>query len=87
MLPSEVEEVLHRMPEVADVMVYGEPDAIMGQKVVADIVPNGEYDRKEMKKRVRKFCKEVLETYKVPGKVNVVEKTNFGSRFKKIRRK
>lgn len=86
-LPSEVEEVLHRMPEVADVMVYGEPDAIMGQKVVADIVPDGDYDRKEMKKLVRKFCKGVLESYKIPGKINLVDRTNFGGRFKKIRRK
>ena len=86
-LPSEVEEVLHKMPEVADVMVYGEPDAIMGQKVVADIVPDGDYDRKEMKKLVRKFCKGVLESYKIPGKINLVDRTNFGGRFKKIRRK
>ena len=47
--PAEVEGLLHEMEEIADVMVYGEPNAITGQGVTADIVPNGEYDRKEMK--------------------------------------
>ncbi len=85
--PSEVEAVLHEMPEIADVMVYAEENGIMGQGVTADIVPNGVYEKREMKKLVRKFCKGRLDGYKIPSKINIVEKTNFTERFKKIRRK
>ncbi|WP_457598114.1 class I adenylate-forming enzyme family protein [Hydrogenimonas sp.] len=85
--PSEVEAVLLEMPEIADVMVYGEENAITGQGVTADIVPDGDFDKREMKKRVRRFCKGRLDGYKIPSRVNVVDKTNFTERFKKIRRK
>jgi acyl-CoA synthetase (AMP-forming)/AMP-acid ligase II len=85
--PSEVEAVLLEMDEVADVMVYGEENPIVGQGVTADVVPAGGYDKREMKKLIRRFCKERLEGYKIPSKVNIVDKTNFGDRFKKIRRK
>jgi len=44
-------------------------------------------DKKEAKKIIRKYCKQKLDDYKVPTKVNLVKKTNFGDRFKKIRRK
>lgn len=38
-----------------------------------------------IKKSVRLFCKDKMEPFKIPTKVNVVEKTNFSDRFKKIR--
>ena len=85
--PAEVENVLYEMPEIADAMVYGEANIITGQGVTADIVPNGVYDKREMKKMVRRFCKERLEGYKIPSRVNIVESLNFTERFKKIRRR
>ncbi|BDY13566.1 class I adenylate-forming enzyme family protein [Hydrogenimonas cancrithermarum] len=85
--PSEVEAVLLEMDEVADAMVYGEENPITGQGVTVDVVPTGGQDKREMKKLIRKFCKERLDGYKIPSKVNIVDKTNFGDRFKKIRRK
>jgi len=39
--PVEVEEVLARHPEVADVAVVGEPDPRWGERVVAFVVPRG----------------------------------------------
>ena len=85
--PHEVEAVLLQMPEVDDVMVYGEPNSITGEGVSADIVARGDIDRREMKKAVRKFCKNRLDAYKIPSKINLVDTTAFGERFKKIRRK
>jgi acyl-coenzyme A synthetase/AMP-(fatty) acid ligase len=86
-LPAEVESVLLEMNEFSDVMVYGEQNQITGQIVVADVVLKKEMGRREVKKIVRKFCKSRLEHYKIPTKVVIVEKTNYGDRFKKIRRK
>ena len=42
-------------------------------------------ESENIKKRVRVFCKDRLDAYKIPTKVNVVDKTNFSDRFKKIR--
>ena len=82
-LPSEVESIILEMEEISDCMVYGEKNAITGQTVVCDVVLNQEVEN--IKKRVRVFCKDRLDTYKIPTKVNVVDKTNFSDRFKKIR--
>ena len=84
-LPAEVESIILEMEEISDCMVYGEKNAITGQKVVCDVVLNKNIEN--IKKRVRVFCKDRLDTYKIPTKVNVVDKTNFSDRFKKIRRK
>ena len=82
-LPTDVESVILSMEEISDCMVYGEQNAITGQTVVCDVVLNQEVEN--IKKRVRVFCKDRLDTYKIPTKVNVVDKTNFSDRFKKIR--
>jgi len=86
-LPNEVESVILSMDEIDDVMVYGESNIITGQTVVCDVVFNIEVANREAKKLIRKFCKNSLDGYKIPTKVNLVDKTNFGDRFKKIRRK
>ena len=82
-LPAEVESIILEMEEISDCMVYGEKNAITGQTVVCDVVLNQEVEN--IKKRVRVFCKDRLDAYKIPTKVNVVDKTNFSDRFKKIR--
>ena len=82
-LPAEVESIILEMEEISDCMVYGEQNAITGQTVVCDVVLNQEIEN--IKKRVRVFCKDRLDAYKIPTKVNVVDKTNFSDRFKKIR--
>ena len=84
-LPSEIESIILEMEEISDCMVYAEQNAITGQTVVCDVVLNKNIEN--IKKRVRVFCKDRLDTYKIPTKVNVVDKTNFSDRFKKIRRK
>ena len=84
-LPSEIESIILEMEEISDCMVYGEKNAITGQTVVCDVVLNKKIEN--IKKRVRVFCKDRLDAYKIPTKVNVVDKTNFSDRFKKIRRK
>lgn len=84
-LPSEIESVILEMEEISDCIVYGEKNTITGQTVVCDVVLNKNIEN--IKKRVRVFCKDRLDAYKIPTKVNVVDKTNFSDRFKKIRRK
>ena len=82
-LPAEVESVILSMDEIDDCMVYSEPNVITGQTVVCDVVLHE--PKENIKKIIRLFCKDKLETFKISTKVNVVEKTNFSDRFKKIR--
>ena len=84
-VPGEVESVLMEMPQIDDVMVYGEPSPITGQVVGARVVLSPSGDAATIRRDVRLHCKDRLAAYKIPVKVNVVERTNFGERFKKIR--
>ena len=86
-LPSEVESVLLEMDEFSDVMVYGEQNQITGESVAVDVVLMQEIDKREAKKAIRRFCRERLDPYKIPTKITLVDQTNYGERFKKIRRK
>ncbi|MFT4901636.1 MAG: acyl-CoA synthetase (AMP-forming)/AMP-acid ligase II [Lentimonas sp.] len=83
--PSEVESVLLEIPEVADCLVYGEKNAITGQNVAAEIVPQTECDLKMLKRIIKKHCRAVLSAYKVPARIVFTEKTSFSDRFKKSR--
>ena len=84
-LPSEVESIILTMNDIDDCMVYGEKNIITGETVVCDVVCKNEIQN--IKVLIRKFCKDKLDNYKIPTKVNIVDKTNFTHRFKKIRRK
>ncbi|MEN8220525.1 MAG: fatty acid--CoA ligase family protein [Pseudomonadota bacterium] len=86
-LPVEVESVLLEMEDINDCMVYGEKNAITGQTVVVDVVPSQLVDKKTIKKAIRQYCRERLDGYKIPTKINIMERTNFGDRFKKLRLK
>lgn len=85
--PADVENVLIQISEIADCMVYGQSNAITGHHVVADVVLNHDMSRKDAKKLIRKFCQRHLEQYKIPAKINFVEKIELGRNLKKVRRK
>lgn len=86
-LPAEVESVLLEIDIVADALVRGESNAIMGQSVVADIVLSVEVEKKDAKKQIKKYCRERLAGYKVPIKLTFLKLIDVGGRFKKIRLK
>jgi len=83
--PAEVESVLLEMDGIADVTVIGEPNPLLGQIVKARISLAREENINELKKRIRGFCKDRLEQYKIPVKIEIVDETQFGARFKRMR--
>ncbi len=85
--PTEVEDLILQLDNVADVTVYGEPNAITGNIVCADVSLVGPEDEREFIARVKRFCRERLQPYKVPVKVNIVQDHRFSQRFKKLRRR
>ena len=84
-LPSEIESVIMELENIADCVVYGEKNAITGQSVVCDVVLKSDMAKDELKKLIRSTCASKLERYKIPSKINVVEKIAFTNRFKKVR--
>ncbi|WP_406630667.1 acyl-CoA synthetase [Amycolatopsis sp. WGS_07] len=67
--PIEVEQVLHRHPDIADVAVIGAPDPQWGETVVAVVVPAaGSLDGDA----VIAYCRERIAAFKCPRRVEIV---------------
>lgn len=83
--PAEVESVLMEMENVKDATVRGEKNPITGNFVVAKIFLDKPEERSMLKKRVRNFCKDRLENYKIPVKIEIADEVQYTGRFKKVR--
>jgi long-chain acyl-CoA synthetase len=83
--PSEVENVIQAMDNVAEVMVYGEKSPLIGNIVCAKVRLIEPEERAALTARLKAFCQSRLERFKVPVKVFVLEEEQYGDRFKKVR--
>lgn len=75
--PTEVEEVVAELPEIAQVAVVGAPDETTGEAVVAFVVGTADEDGTttpaELVDLVRAHCEHRLARYKLPREITVVE--------------
>ena len=83
--PAEVESVIQELSDVADAVVFGKANPITGQMVCARIRTNVEVDRKSFIAMLKSHCRERMQPYKVPSKIELVADTQHSERFKKIR--
>lgn len=84
--PAEVESVLMQIENINEASVYGTSNPIMGNVVAAKIILENEEPPNKLKAKIRKFCKDKLESFKIPVHVEIADKTNVSERFKKIRK-
>ena len=84
--PAEVESVIQTMDGVVEATVYGEKSPLIGSIVCAKVRTEDVVDRDDFTRRVKEHCRERLERFKVPVKVQIVQDEQFGDRFKKVRR-
>lgn len=85
--PSEVENVIQELPNVAEVLVYGEKNPIMGNIVCAKVrLFTPVEDQRAFTNEIKRICKEKLQPYKIPVKVSYSTEELFNTRFKKIRK-
>ncbi len=68
---QEVEEIIIRHPQVADVALIGVPDLMRGQVIESLVVP--EPGQQPEEREIIRFCKEYLSRYKCPRKVTFVK--------------
>jgi len=83
--PTEVENLLLQMDNVAEVTVSGRPNPVTGAVVAARITLQEPEDPAALRQRVRAFCAGKLERFKIPVVVEVAEAPLHGTRFKKLR--
>lgn len=83
--PQEVESVIQEIDNVAEVTVFAEKNPIMGNIVCAKIRLSEEEDKKEFTTRLKIYCKQKLQSFKVPVKIIIDDSAQFNERFKKIR--
>jgi acyl-CoA synthetase (AMP-forming)/AMP-acid ligase II len=83
--PSEVEEVIEAMDNVAAATVYGQPNPLMGNIVCARVALLEPEDEGKFAIRLKRHCRERLPSYQVPVKVEVVGREMIGERYKKLR--
>jgi long-chain acyl-CoA synthetase len=85
--PAEVESVIGLMNNVKDVTVIGEPHPIMGHVVACRVNLVEEEDARELRTRLRKFCRERLADFKVPVKIEITSSAQYNARHKRIRKR
>ncbi|MGH3785439.1 MAG: class I adenylate-forming enzyme family protein [Pseudonocardiaceae bacterium] len=83
--PSEVENVLLGIPNVADASVTGHPSHVIGMVVKATVQLIEEEDERAASRRVREYCRQRLEPFKVPAVIKVSTTPQHSDRFKKVR--
>ena len=83
--PAEVESVLTEIENIDSASVYGVENVLLGFVVGAKISLSKEEDLKEVKKRVRKYCRAKMESFKVPVHIELIDAAMVSARFKKIR--
>lgn len=83
--PAEIENLILEMENIADVTIYPEKNPILGNIICASIVLISPEDERQFELRLKKYCLERLDRYKVPMKVNIVNDNLYSDRFKKAR--
>ncbi|GGO88639.1 class I adenylate-forming enzyme family protein [Wenjunlia tyrosinilytica] len=83
--PSEVENVLLEIPNIAEATVSGRPSHITGMVVKATVKLAEPADERDVVREIRAHCRKRLEAFKVPVVVEVSDADQHSDRFKKIR--
>lgn len=81
LLACEIETCIMELEQISDVIVYAKPSLITKEMVVCDVVST--LNKDDTKALIKSHCKAKLERYKVPVKINLVNKIDLTNRFKK----
>lgn len=80
--PAEVENVILQLGNIKQAVVYGAPNQILGNIVCAQVSVVEDEDKNLLVNRLKLFCSQRLEPYKVPVKVSVSSEDLVSERFK-----
>ena len=83
--PTEVEEILLQMPNVVDVTVTGEPNLLLGTVIKAVFQLSEPENAMQFRARTRLFCKNRMDNFKIPARIEISQEPLYGLRWKKYR--
>lgn len=83
--PSEVENVLLEIPNVAEACVVGQRNPVTGMVVKATLQLVKDEDEQTVRRRVYRHCRGRLEPFKVPMVIVLSRAAQHSERFKKVR--
>ena len=83
--PKEVESVILALPEVIDCTISGEFDEMLGELLKAEITLVPKTDKDLAKEKILRKCTTELISYKVPQKIEFLDKVNFAATGKKVK--
>jgi acyl-CoA synthetase (AMP-forming)/AMP-acid ligase II len=83
--PQEIENVLLKIDNICEALVYGEKNAILGSIVCAKIWLKKKEDHKIIVAKIKKYCSKKIERYKIPVKIKISSKKQYNKNYKKIR--
>ena len=75
-IPEEIEAVLNSHPRVIQSQVFGKKNAVLGMLVSAEVINEKAVElaeQKAFKKELVTFCKDKLESFKIPAMIKFVE--------------
>jgi acyl-CoA synthetase (AMP-forming)/AMP-acid ligase II len=84
--PAEVERLLATHPAVLEVAVVGVPDDEFGQRLAAFVVPSDCADPSTMADQLRDMVRDNLARYKVPKRIEVIDKLPRNAAGKLVKR-
>jgi acyl-CoA synthetase (AMP-forming)/AMP-acid ligase II/fructose-1,6-bisphosphatase/inositol monophosphatase family enzyme len=70
-VPMEIEEVIYKHDQVHECVVVGKEDNLIGEDIVAVVVPKNKGEEVSLAHEIRLFCKTQLSNYKVPSRVMI----------------
>ena len=83
--PAEVESVIQEMENVADVAVFKEANIFTGNIPCARVTLKTPEDAQAFTHRLKQYCSQRLDRYKIPVKVRITEHVQYSERFKRMR--
>jgi long-chain acyl-CoA synthetase len=83
--PSEVENVIQEFENVAEVAVYGEKNPLVGNIVCARVRLKEGEGSLDFVSRLKRFCRERMQPYKIPVKIAFTKQMQYNERYKKMR--
>ena len=83
--PTEVENEIAQIDNIKNVTVEGRPNPVTGSIVVACVELFQSGDQDALNRRIREYCRDRLEQYKIPAYIEIASINLIGERFKKVR--
>ena len=71
-IPSEIEEIIKQIPEIEDVVAFGIDNKFFGKTIKVNIIKKKNSNLEKIK--ILSYCLKNLEKFKIPSKIEFVDK-------------